>query len=65
MLRTPVTYESLAYIRSMIKQGTALNSPSKYHFQKLANASEKAFADRDILPDFNMFLFDHKNEKTT
>lgn len=51
MLRTPVTYESLADIRTMIQQGTALHSPHKYRFEKLANVAEKAFADRAILLD--------------
>jgi hypothetical protein len=65
MLRTPVTYESLTHIQTMIKQGTALNSPSKHRFQKLANAAEKAFADRAILLDENKLLFEQNNEKTT
>jgi hypothetical protein len=49
----------------MIEQGTALNSPSKHRFQKLANAAEKAFADRAILLDENKLLFEQNNEKTT
>jgi hypothetical protein len=51
--------------RFMIEQGTALDSPSKYRFQKLANAAEKAFADRAILLDENKLLFEQNNEKTT
>jgi len=31
----------------------------------LANATEKAFADRAILLDENKLLFDQNNEKTT
>lgn len=65
MLRTPVTYEGFANIRIMIEQGTALDSPSKYRFQKLANAAEKAFADRVILLDENKLLFEQNNEKIT
>ncbi|KAL8695782.1 MAG: hypothetical protein Q9201_007958, partial [Fulgogasparrea decipioides] len=34
-------------------------------FQKLANAAEKAFADRAILLDKNKLLFEQNNEKTT
>jgi DDE superfamily endonuclease len=65
MLRTPVTYESLTDIRTMIERGTVLDSPSKHRFQKLANAAEKAFADRAILLDENKLLFEQNNEKTT
>ena len=43
----------------------ALDSPSKHRFQKLANAAEKAFADRAILLDENKLLFEQNNEKTT
>jgi hypothetical protein len=57
MLRTPVTFTGLADMRIMIEQGTTLNSPSKHRFQKLANAAEKAFADRTILLDENKLLF--------
>jgi hypothetical protein len=65
MLRTPMIYESLADIRTMIEQGTALHSPYKYRFERLANAAEKAFADRAILLDENKLLFEQNNEKTT
>jgi hypothetical protein len=50
-------------MRTMIEQGTALNSPHKHRFQKLANAAEKAFADRAILLE-NRLLFEQTNEKT-
>lgn len=52
-------------MRTMIEQGTALNAPRKHRFQKLANAAEKAFADRAILLDENGLLFKQNNEKTT
>ena len=64
MLHTPVTWESLTCLRTKIEQGSALDSPTKYHFQKLANATEKAFADRTILLDENRLLFEQNNEKT-
>jgi hypothetical protein len=65
LLHTPVTCESLIDLRAKIEQGTALDPPSKRRFQKLANATEKAFADRAILLDENKLLFDQNNEKTT
>ena len=49
----------------MSEQETALNSPGKHRFQKLANTAEKAFADRAILLDENKFLFEQNNEKMT
>jgi hypothetical protein len=65
MMRIPVTWESLTYLRTKFEQETALNSPSKYRFQKLANAAEKAFVDRAILLDENKLLFEQNNEKMT
>jgi hypothetical protein len=65
MLHTPVTCESLTYLRTKIEQETALNSPSKYRFQKVANAAEEAFADRVILLDENKLLFQQNKEKIT
>jgi hypothetical protein len=52
-------------LRTKIERGSALDSPTRYHFQKLANATEKAFADRSILLDENRLLFEQNNEKTT
>ncbi len=49
----------------MIEQGPALKSPHKNHFQKLANAAEKAFADLAILLDENKLLFEQNSEKTS
>jgi hypothetical protein len=52
-------------LRTKIKQGSALDSPTNHHFKKLANATEKAFADRTILLDENRLLFEQNTEKTT
>ena len=65
MLPTPITYESLTFLRTKIKQNTALAPPNSHCIQRLADAVEKAFADRAILLDENKTLFDHDNEKTT
>jgi hypothetical protein len=65
VLHTPVTWESWTCLRTKIEQGSTLDSPTKHHFQKLANATEKAFADRTILLDENRLLFEQNNEKTT
>lgn len=65
MLPTPVNYESLTFLRTKIEQNTAFDSPDSHRIQKLANAAEKAFADRAILLDENKTLFDHNNEKMT
>jgi hypothetical protein len=65
VLHTPVTWESLTRLRTKIEHGPALDSPSRHHFQKLANATEKLFADRAILLDENRLLFEQNNEKTT
>jgi len=65
VLRTPVTGESLASLRTKIEQVAALDTPDRYCFQKIANAAEKAFTDRTILLDENRLLFEQNNEKTT
>ena len=52
VLRTPVTWESLTCLRTKIEQGSSFESPTRHHFQELANATEKAFADRTILLEF-------------
>ena len=61
LLPTPVTAESLV----KIEQETTLDSSSRHRIRKLANAAEKAFADRAILLDENQLLFEQNNEKTT
>ena len=53
------------YLRTKFKQGSALDSPTRHHFQKLVNATEKAFADRTILLDENRLLFEQNNEGKT
>jgi hypothetical protein len=60
-----VTWESLTYLRIKIEQDIAFDHPSKRGLQKLANAAEKAFADRALLLDENRLLFEQNNEKTT
>jgi hypothetical protein len=65
ILRTPVTSESLTNLRTEFEQGSPLDSPNRYRFQKLANAAEKAFADRAIPLDENKLLFEQNNKKTT
>ena len=65
LLHTPVTYDSLCSLRGKIEQEAKLNSPIKYRFQKLADAAEKAFADRAMLLDENQMLFEQNNEKTS
>lgn len=52
-------------LRTKIEQGSSFDSPTRHHFQKLADATEKAFADRTILLDENRLLFEQNNEKTT
>jgi hypothetical protein len=37
------------------------DGPSKHCLQKLANAAEKAFAERALLLDENRFLFQQNN----
>ena len=42
-----------------------LDGPSKFRLEKLANAAEKAFADRAILFDKNCLTFQQNNEATS
>lgn len=68
-LETPKTSEGLMSLRRQIDQsiarGKELDGSCKLHIQKLANAAENAFADRAILLDENLLLFEQNNEKTT
>lgn len=68
-LETPTTSEGLMSLRRQIDGsialGRALNSSYKLHIPKLANAAENAFADRTILLDENLLLFEQNNEKIT
>ena len=63
VLQTPVTSEALTLLQSRIKDDAQLlDSPSKHRLQKLANAAEKAFAERALLLDKNRLLFEQNNE---
>jgi hypothetical protein len=42
-----------------------LEGPSHHQLQKLAHAAERAFADRALLLDESMLLFEQNNEKKT
>ena len=68
-LETLKTVESLMSLYRRIEegiiQGRELNSPCKIYVQKLANVVENAFADRAILLDENLPLFEQNNEKAT
>ena len=58
MLQTSVAAETLTLLCSLIKQDAAvLDSPSKQHLQKFANATQKLFAEYAILLDENRLLF--------
>lgn len=58
MLQTSVTAEALTMLCSLIKQDAVmLDSPSKQHLQKFANATQKLFAECAILLDENLLLF--------
>jgi hypothetical protein len=64
VLQTPVTSEALTSLRSLIEQDThMLDEPSKHCLQKLANAAEKAFAERPLLLDEKRLLFQQNNER--
>ncbi len=65
LLRTPVTKESMTCLPTKIEQCAALDLISKFHVQKLANTTEKAFADRTIPLNVNRILFKSNNEKVT
>ncbi|KAH9205436.1 hypothetical protein DL95DRAFT_491157, partial [Leptodontidium sp. 2 PMI_412] len=66
-LETPTTAENLMSLRKRIEESIAhsreVDSPCKRDIQKLANAAENAFADRAILLDENLLLFEQNNEK--
>jgi hypothetical protein len=66
---TPKTAEKLMSLRMRIEKSIAqsgeIDAPCKSYIQKLANAAENAFADRAILLDENLLLFEQNNEKTT
>ena len=68
-LVTPTTSDSLMSLRKKIDERLAgdgeLDRSCKTQIQKLANAAEKAFADRAILLDENLLLFEQNNERNT
>jgi hypothetical protein len=54
ILQTPITSEALTLLQSRIEDDAQLlDSPSKLRLRKLANAAEKAFAERALLLDEN------------
>jgi hypothetical protein len=62
-LQTPVTSEALASLRTLIQQDAqVVDIQSKCRLQKLANAAEKAFAERALLIDENRLLFQQNDE---
>jgi hypothetical protein len=66
LLPTPITTENLISLRRTVEQGScSLDEKDRHRLQKLANAAEKAFADRALLLDENRLLFEQNNEKTT
>jgi hypothetical protein len=66
-LVTPTTSNGLMPLRRQVDNSIAqcgeLDNPCKLSVQKLANAAENAFADRAILLDENLLLFEQNNEK--
>ena len=68
-LVTPTISESLMSLRKKIDDHLAgdgeLHRSCKTQIYKLANAAEKAFADRAILLDENLLLFEQNNERNT
>jgi hypothetical protein len=68
-LETPTTSESLLALRKKIDgtlaRGGELDRSSILQIQRLANAAENAFADRAILLDENLLLFEQNNEQNT
>jgi hypothetical protein len=68
-LETPKTSESLMSLRRKIDESIALGGEldrsCRLQIQKLANAVENAFADRAILLDENLLLFEQNNERNT
>ena len=50
MLQTPVISEALTPLQIRIEDDAQfLDGPSKHYLQKLANAAQKAFAERAVL----------------
>jgi hypothetical protein len=64
LLPTPVNAEGFQALRRKLEQESQhLDAAGKHRLQKLANAAEKAIADRVLLVEENRILFDQNNEK--
>jgi hypothetical protein len=67
-LQNPKTSDNLISLRREIEktitQGGELDSRCKLRIQKIANAAENAFAEREILLDENLLLFEQNNDKS-
>jgi hypothetical protein len=68
-LKTLKTFENLASLRKTVEMSLrsqeVLDTYTKPSIQKIADAAENAFAERAILLDENLLLFEQNNEKTT
>jgi hypothetical protein len=66
--KTLTTFENLVVLRKNIEMSLAhqevIDTYTKLSVQKIADAAENAFAERAILLDENMLLFEQNNEKT-
>jgi hypothetical protein len=64
LLPTSVNVEGLEALRKKLEQESQhLDAAGKHRLQKLANAGEKAIADRALLVEEDRILFDQNNEK--
>lgn len=64
---TPVTTEAVTSLKSLIERHARANDETSRHrlqrcLQKLTNATEMSFAERDLLADENKLLFKQNNE---
>ena len=65
ILCTPTTALGFQNLRQVLENNLgAYDDQSRFYLQKIANATEKAFADRALLFDENKLLFDQNNEKS-
>jgi hypothetical protein len=66
---TPKTFENLVSLRKNVEisltRQDVVDTHTKLSIQKIADAAENAFAERAILLDENLLLFEQNNEKTT
>jgi len=67
--QTLKTFENLTSLRKNVelslRRQEVLDTHTKLSIQKIADAAENAFAERAILLDENLLLFEQNNEKTT